>query len=56
MLRSELAYGQQLLKMNHPPAFQGVLDNCQDVGITKIEFQEAQAPLKPSIRRPTRDE
>ena len=28
------------------------MDNCEDVGITKAELHEAQAPLKPTIRKP----
>ena len=31
--------------------YQGILDNCEDVGITEAEFHEAQAPMKPTIRR-----
>ena len=33
-------------------AYQGLLDNCNNVRITEAELQEAQAPLKPNIRRP----
>ena len=42
--------------MNQRLAFQGVLDNCHDVGITETELQEAQAPLNPSIRRPAMED
>ena len=52
MLRSELEYDQQITKTNQQLKFQGVLENCHDVGITESELQEAQAPLNPSIRRP----
>ena len=37
--------------MNQRLAYQGVLNNCNNVGITKSELQEAQAPLTPSIRQ-----
>ena len=40
------------IKMNQQLVYRGVLDNCNGVGITKTELQEAQAPLNPSIRRP----
>ena len=51
-LCSEMEYDQQVMERNQRLAYQGLLDNCNDVGITKAELQEAQAPLKPSIRRP----
>ena len=47
-----MEYDQQVMEKNQRLAYQGLLDNCNDVGITKAELQEAQAPLKPSIRRP----
>ena len=50
-LRSEMEYDRQVMKRNQRLAYQGLLDNCNDVGITEAELQEAQAPLKPSIRR-----
>ena len=52
LLRSEMAYDQRVIEVNQRLAYQGVLDNCKDVGITDTELQEAQAPLNPSIRRP----
>ena len=51
-LRSEMEYDQQVIERKQQHAYQGLLDNCNDVGITKAELQEAQTPLKPSIRRP----
>lgn len=51
MLKSELEYNQCLLDVNQCMVYQGVLDNCHDVGITETDLHEAQAPLKPSIRR-----
>ena len=41
MLRSEMEYNQQVIEMNQRLAYQGVLDNCNDVRITKAELQEA---------------
>ena len=41
-----------MIERNQQLAYQGLLDNCKDVGITEAELQEAQAPLKPNIRRP----
>ena len=52
MLRSWIKYDQHVIETNQRLAYQGVLDNCKDVGTTEAELQEAQAPLKPSIRRP----
>ena len=52
MFHSELLYDQHVIKKNQRLAYQGVLDNCEDVGITEAELQETQAPLKPTIRRP----
>ena len=46
-----MEYDQQVIERNQRLAYQGVLDNCNDVGITEAELQEAQAPLKPSNRR-----
>ena len=51
-LRSEMEYDQRVIGMNRRLAYQGVLDNCKDVGITEAELQQAQAPLNSSIRRP----
>ena len=47
-----MEYDQQVIERNQRLAYQGVLDNCNDVGITEAELQEAQAPLKPSNRQP----
>ena len=33
-------------------AYQGLLDNCNDVGITKAELHATQVPLKQGTRRP----
>ena len=41
-----------MIERNQRLAYQGMLDNCEDVGITEAELHEAQAPLKPTIRRP----
>ena len=49
---SEMEYDQQVIERNQRLAYQGLLDNCNNVGITETELQEAQVPLKPSIRRP----
>ena len=34
-LRSEMEYNQRVIKMNQQLAYQGVLDNCKDVGIAE---------------------
>ena len=52
IFHSELLYDQHVIKQNQQLAYQGVLDNCEDVGITEAELHEAHAPLKPNIRRP----
>ena len=54
MLRlcSKMEYDQRVIEMNQRLTYQGVLDNCKDIGITETELQEAQAPLNPSIRQP----
>ena len=43
---SEMDYDCQKMERNQLLAYQGLLDNCNDVGITEAELQEAQAPLK----------
>ena len=48
----KMEYDQQVIERNQWLTYQGVLDNCKDVGITEAELQEAQVPLKPSNRRP----
>ena len=52
MFHSELLYDQHVIERNQRLAYQGVLDNCEDVGITEAELHEAQASLKLTIRRP----
>ena len=52
ILCSEMEYDQQVIERNQRLAYQGGLDNCNDITITEAELQEAQAPLKPSNRRP----
>ena len=47
-----MEYNQHVIKKNQRLAYQGVLDNCKDVGIAEVELQQTQAPLNPSIRRP----
>ena len=44
-------YERQIMERNQRLAYQGLLDNCNDVGITEAELQEAQAPLKQGTRR-----
>ena len=51
-IRSEMEYDQQVMERNQRLAYQGLPDSCNDVGITETELHEAQAHLKPSIRRP----
>ena len=51
-LRSEIEYNQHMIERNQQLSYQGVLDNCKDVGITEAELQQAQTPLNQSIRRP----
>ena len=47
-----MEYNQQAIERNQRLAYQGVLDNYNDVGITEAELQEAQAPFQPSNREP----
>ena len=49
-LGSEKEYGRQVIERNQRLAYQGLLDNCNHVEITKAELQEAQAPLKKGTR------
>ena len=48
---SDFLYDQYVIERNQPLAYQGMLDNCEDVGIPEAELHEAQAPLKPTIRK-----
>ena len=50
-LCSEMEYDQQVIEGNQLLAYQGLLNNCKDIGITEAELQEAKAPLKLSNRR-----
>ena len=43
---SEMDYDRQVMDRNCRMAYQGLLDNCEDVGITEAEVQAARAPLK----------
>ena len=56
MIISKLTYNQQLLEVNQRMAYQAVLDNDHDLGITETDLHEAQAPLKTSIRGPAQDD
>ena len=49
---SEMDYDRQIMEINQRLAFQGLLDNYSDVGITEAELQATQAPLKQGTRRP----
>ena len=42
----------QMMERNCRLAYQCLLDNCNDVGITEAEVQAVQAPLEQGIRRP----
>ena len=53
---SEMEFDRQIIEQNNRLAYQGLLDNCEDVGITKAELQEAQAPLSQGIGRPEQQE
>ena len=44
--KSEMEFDQQVIKQNCRLTYQGLLDNCEVVGITEAEVQAAQAPLK----------
>ena len=39
-LRSAMEYDQQVIERNQLLAYQGLLNNCKDVGITEAELQE----------------
>lgn len=46
------SYNQWLLEENRRMAYQGHLDQCSDYNVFEIDLEEAQKPLKPSIRPP----
>ena len=52
MFYEDFLYDQFVVERNARCAYQGILDNCEDVGITEAQFHQAQAPLKPTVRRP----
>ena len=52
MFHSDFLYDQYVIKRNQCLAYQKMLDNCEDIGITEADLHEAQAPLKPTVRRP----
>ena len=47
-----MEFDQQVIEKNCRLAYQGLLDNYKDVGVTEAEVQAAQAPLKQGTRRP----
>ena len=50
--KSEMEFDRQVIERNCQLAYQGLLDNCEDVGITEAEVQAAQEPLKQTTRKP----
>ena len=46
----------QILEDNQRMAYQGMLDRCSDLNVFETDIEEAQAPLKPSIRPPATDD
>ena len=46
-----MEFDQQVIKQICRLAYQGLLDNCEDVGITEAEVQAAQALLKQATRK-----
>ena len=46
----------QLLEDNQRMAYQGMLDRCSDINVFELDIEEAQLPLKPSIRPPAIDD
>ena len=40
-LRSEMEYDQQVIERNQQLAYQGLLNNCKDVGITEAERRQS---------------
>ena len=52
MFYEDFLYDQYVIERNVRLAYQGILNDCEDVGITEADFHEAQAPLEPTIRRP----
>ena len=49
---SEMDFDRQVMERNCRLAYQGLLDNCDDVGVTEAKVQAARAPLKQGISRP----
>ena len=49
-------FDRQIIERNNRLAYQGFLDNCEDVGIIEAELQEAQASLLQGIGRPAQQE
>ena len=45
-------FDQWLLEENRRMAYQGLLDECSDYNVFEVDLEEAQKPLKPSIRPP----
>ena len=49
---SEMEFNRQMMEQNCRLAYQGLLDNYEDVGVTEAKVQAAQAPLKKETRSP----
>ena len=50
----EMEFDRQIINHNCRLVYQGLLDNCEDIGITEAKDQAAQAPLRQATRKPDR--
>ena len=49
---TDMDFDWQVMEQKFCLAYQGLLDNCNDVEVTEAKVQAAQAPLNQGIRRP----
>ena len=52
MVRTDNQINENFLEDNRQMVYQGMLDDCNDYNVYEIDLEQAQEPLKPSIRPP----
>ena len=56
MIKSDYKFDEWLLEDNRQMAHQGMLDECNDYQVYEADLEQAQEPLKPSIRPPAKED
>ena len=56
MVKNNDAFDKWLLEDNRRMSHQGMLDECKDYRVFEVDLEQAQEPLKPSIRSPAEED